>query len=160
MKVKFKLLSPLAKAPTKAHATDAGFDLVATSKSRTPDACITYGTSLAVEIPKGYVGYIFPRSSLSKYDITLTNSVGVIDSGYTGEITFKFKPTLWAQQRDAEDPMLTAYIPDLDYDLESYQVGDRIGQLIIMPISDIEFEQVEELSPSERGNGGYGSTGK
>lgn len=188
MKVKFKLLSPLAKAPTKAHATDAGFDIVATSRYFDEIGNLVYGTSVAVEIPEGYVGYIFPRSSLCKYDLALTNCVGVIDSCYRGEITLKFRPSpLYADihgigkdETDyegsiTEDPMrefVTMYghqdfvrskmaLRD-PYTLNPrlYDIGDRIGQLIIMPIPDIEFEQVDVLTPSERGKGGYGSTGR
>src|SRR5690606_4362848 len=70
---------------------DAGLDLVATSKKYNEKGSIVYGTSLAFEIPKGYVGLLFPRSSNSKMDLLLSNSVGVIDSGYRGEVMFKFK---------------------------------------------------------------------
>ena len=154
MKVRIKKLNESAVIPHKAHATDAGFDLVATSFHYDENGCAVYGTGLAFEIPKGYVGLLFPRSSNAKMDLTLTNSVGVIDSGYRGEVMLKFKPSLyWGG--DAHIPMarhaLTNYI---------YEVGDRIGQLIIIPYPEIEFIESNELSDSERGTGGYGSTGK
>ncbi|MBR5414191.1 MAG: dUTP diphosphatase [Fibrobacter sp.] len=140
VKVKFKKLDPRACMPVKAHPTDAGFDLVAVSSWRESGNYV-YGTGLAVEIPEGHVGLIFPRSSISKIDLFLTNAVGVIDSHYRGEILFKFKAA--------------CRVP---YQL--YDEGERIGQLIIMPIPQVEFEEVEELSETDRGAGGYGSSGK
>ena len=86
MKVKIKRLNENAVIPAYAHVTDAGLDLTATSKNIEGNRVIIYGTGLAVEIPEGYVGLIFPRSSNSKKNLLLTNSVGVIDSGYRGEI--------------------------------------------------------------------------
>lgn len=102
---------------------------------------MVYGTGLAVEIPEGYVGLLFPRSSISKKGLTLANSVGVIDSGYRGEIMFKFAITSDRPRKNSV-----------------YEVGDRIGQLIIMPYPKIEFV-TGELTESERGVGGFGSTG-
>jgi len=94
---------------------------------------------LAVEIPFGYVGLIFPRSSIYKYDLALTNCVGVIDSGYRGEIMFKFRKTD-------------------DFFSNHYNIGDRVGQLIIMSYPTIQPIEVEELSATVRGEGGFGST--
>lgn len=141
MKVRFKKLMPEAVIPTKVHPTDAGFDLTCISVKLDADHnCVSYGTGIAMEIPDGYVGLIFPRSSVYKKDLALSNSVGVIDSCYRGEITFKFK-------------MLQPFA-------YKYEIGERIGQLIIMPYPEIEFEEADELSDSDRGTGGYGSTGK
>ena len=151
MKVRIKKLSENAVIPAKAHKTDAGFDLVATRKWYDEYGNICYGTDLAFEIPEGYVGYIFPRSSNAKKQLILSNSVGVIDSGYRGEVTFKFKPSL---ALDGEQYVTTRLRGSL------YSVGDRIGQLIIMPIPDIEFEESEELTETDRGEGGYGSSGR
>lgn len=139
MKVKIKKLHRDAVIPTYAKDGDAGLDLTAISMSYDDYGNICYGTGLAFEIPKGYVGLVFPRSSNSKKDLWLTNSVGVIDSGYRGEVTFKYR------QVDLEERI--------------YQIGDRVGQIIIMPYPNIEFEEVEELSKTKRGVGGYGSTG-
>ena len=112
-----------------------------------------YGSGVAMEIPQGYVGLVFPRSSNAKKDLILSNSVGVIDSGYRGEITFKFKQTP-QEFADASGTFVTyQYAKD-------YGLGERIGQIIIMPYPDIEFVEVEELSDSDRGDGGYGSSGK
>lgn len=146
MKVKIKKLYEDSMLPTKAHATDAGYDLYAHSKSLDDDFNVVYGSGIAMEIPKGYVGLVFPRSSNAKKDLLLSNSVGVIDSGYRGEISFKFKL--------APSRYFTYALS------KRYEIGDRIGQIIIMPYPEIEFEEVEELSESERGEGGYGSSGK
>ena len=153
MKVKIKKLHPDAVVPKYAHDTDAGLDLVATSK-KVEDGCIVYGTGLAFEIPEGYVGLIFPRSSLAKKTLTLTNSVGVIDSGYRGEVTFKFRPL-----NSAGSYRGNIIVGMSGSNFEDYNIGDRIGQMIILPYPKIEFEEVDELSESERGVGGYGSTG-
>ena len=142
MKVKIKRLNKDAVLPYKAHATDAGMDMVATSRDFDGNGNVVYGTGIAVEIPQGHVGLVFPRSSVSRQDMVLSNSVGVIDSGYRGEITFKFK-TVGSKM-----------YPDM------YHVGDRIGQLIILPYPDIHWDEVDELEDSDRGDGGYGSTGK
>lgn len=159
MKVKIKKLNPKAIIPAKAHPTDAGFDLVATSRTVDSDHNIVYGTGLAFEIPEGYVGYIFPRSSISRKEVMLTNAVGVIDSGYRGEVTFKFKFAANAYMLKCDsDEFYHSSLPCLDKKV--YDVGDRIGQLIIMPLPEIELEEADELSTSDRGTGGYGSTGK
>ena len=140
MKVKIKKLHPDAVIPSYAKPGDAGLDLTATSKVwDDKKEKVVFGTGLAVEIPEGYVGLIFPRSSICKTLMSLANSVGVIDSGYRGEIKFFFKP---------------GYRPK-----RNYEVGDRIGQLIIMPYPQIELEEVAELSETERGEGGFGSSG-
>lgn len=142
MKVKIKKLSPSAVIPRYAKIGDAGMDLTAISRSEVVGNIITYGTGLSIEIPEGYVGLIFPRSSIYKQDMYLTNCVGVIDSGYRGEIMFKYA------------------ITEVEQFANLYNVGDRVGQIIILPYPQIEFEEAEELSSTERGEGGYGSTGK
>lgn len=90
MEVRIKKLYKDSILPTKAHASDAGYDLYAHSKSYDNDGNVVYGSGVAMEIPKGYVGLIFPRSSNAKKDLILSCSVGVIDSGFRGEISFKF----------------------------------------------------------------------
>lgn len=154
MKIKIKRLSENAVLPVKAHATDAGFDLTATSCNIDENGAMVYGTGIAVEIPDGYVGFVFPRSSIAKKDIVLSNCVGVIDSGYRGEVMAKFKPTNYFNYY--ED---CGRIVERPHDGSIYGIGERIAQLIIMPIPEIEFEEAEELSDSERGIGGYGSSG-
>lgn len=163
LKVKIKKLNEDAVIPTYSQNGDAGMDLVATSKSFDTDGNVVYGTGLAFEIPKGFVGLIFPRSSNAKQQLLLSNSVGVIDSGYRGEVMLKFKSS--ASSFSLKSLFKLIFNPDAKMTLInnvkiSYNVGDRIGQIIILPYPQIEFKEVEELSETERGNGGYGSTGK
>lgn len=140
MKVKIKRLDRSAVIPKYAKDGDAGLDLTATAYKVNEKGQYIYTSDLALEIPDGYVGLLFPRSSICKKDLEMTNSVGVIDSNYRGPIKSVFNPT-------CEDP-------------EIYELGERFAQLIIIPYPKIEFEEVEELSETERGSGGYGSTGK
>ena len=147
MQVKIKKLHEGAKIPSYSKEGDAGLDFTTVEISRDNVGNITYHTGLAVEIPQGYVGLLFPRSSISKKQQFLTNCVGVIDSGYRGEIMAKFKPVMGTYDT----------ILDL-FESNEYQVGDRVVQMIILPYPQIEFEEVEELSSSERGHGGFGST--
>lgn len=146
MKLKIKKLHPNAVIPQYAKAGDAGLDLVATSLILDENNNLVYGTGLAIEIPTGYVGLIFPRSSNSKKDLILTNHVGVIDSSYRGEIIFKYKSTLCSSGQ---------YITG-----KNYEVGDKVGQLILFPYPQVTIEEVEELTETERGTNGFGSTGK
>ena len=150
MEVKIKKLHPNAVIPTYAKDGDAGMDLTAVTKSYDRDGNIVYGTGLAFEIPEGYVGLVFPRSSISSLDITMSNCVGVIDSGYRGEVTAKFKPAMLFN-REQRPIILNNRI---------YNVGERIAQLIIIPYPQITFVEADELSETERGAGGYGSSGK
>lgn len=186
MKVRIKKLNKNAVMPAKAHGTDAGFDLVATSRVFDEHGSIVYGTGLAFEIPIGYVGLLFPRSSNAKTDLILSNSVGVLDSGYRGEVMFKFKPSLVVCDKGAHGVSPIDYLGSVQTDFDTqyvtfhgrcdsypdvekgckafeprmYEIGERIGQLIIIPIPEIRFEWSDNLSESERGTGGYGSTGK
>jgi len=142
MKVLFKKLHPEAVKPKFGKPGDAGADLVATSIDLSRDGQMVYGTGLAVEIPEGMVGLVFPRSSVRNYDLSMSNSVGVIDSGYRGEImvTFNMK---WGQPGQKG----------------VYKVGDRIAQLIIIPVPLVQYKEVDELSETNRGTAGHGSTG-
>ena len=142
MKVRIKKLSENAVIPTYAKEGDAGMDLVATS-IKFDGTQITYGTGLAIEIPEGFVGLVFPRSSIRKTDLSLSNSVGVIDSGYRGEIQATFN-----QKSLSKDGQIL------------YGVGDRIMQIMIIPHPPVQFIEVNELSDTLRGEGGFGSTGK
>lgn len=162
MKVKVKKLNPAAVIPTKAHPTDAGFDLVATSCRIDDYGNVVYGTGLAFDIPEGYVGLIFPRSSICKQDLVLSNAVGVIDSHYRGEVMAKFKPALFANSYvgsflDDDKRIKARPLRCPNY---VYNVGDRIAQLIIEPIPAVEMVEADELSATDRGEGGYGSTGR
>ena len=154
MKVKIQKISPLAKIPSYAKEGDAGMDVIATSIiSDTPEQ-ITYGLGIALEIPKGFVGLVFPRSSIRKTGLQLSNSVGVIDSGYRGELQATFNK-VFGGDRFYDETKNTE-----DTSNNFYKVGDRIAQIIIIPYPPIEFDEVAELSDTERGEGGFGSTGK
>lgn len=143
MQVKFKRLSEKAVQPIRATVGSAGFDLTSTHVTTEVSECgqliLVYHTDLAIEIPEGYMGLVFPRSSISKKSLRMCNSVGVIDSDYRGEITSKFIVT-------------TDVIPSL------YREGERFAQLVIVPFMAAEFTEAEELSETERGDSGYGST--
>ena len=140
MRIKIKKLNKDAIIPKYAHYGDAAVDLVAVRQWEDDASNMCYGTGLAVEIPNGYVGLLFPRSSISKTNLRLCNSVGVIDSGYRGEIMLKFDRQGFVDS--------------------TYNVGDRIGQLMILPLPSIQFFEVEELSTSVRDIGGFGSSGR
>jgi dUTP pyrophosphatase len=146
LEIKFKKLNENAIIPSYAKPGDAGLDLTATSLERGIDeydhAQITYGTGLAVEMPYGYVGLLFPRSSIYRKKMTLTNCVGVVDSGYRGELMFKFN--INNNQGQGES---------------FYKIGDRIGQLLILPYPTIIPYEGKDLSDTERGTSGYGSSG-
>lgn len=140
LKVKIKRLNESATIPKYNHASDAGLDLTAVSLNIVdgPEfGYYEYGFGLAIEVPEGYVGLMFPRSSVSDTGMLLSNSVGVVDSGYRGELKARFK-----------------YIRNSKH----YNVGDRVAQLVIVPYPSIELEHVEELAPSDRGEKGYGSS--
>lgn len=145
IKVKVKKLHPDAKIPFYATDGSAGMDItfIKGEAYRTEDGIVhadkvKYYTGLAFEIPKGYVMLIFPRSSIAKKDISLTNCVGVIDSDYRGEVTAVFR------KHQVTNKM--------------YNNGERGCQAIVIPYPKVIFEEVEELSETERGDGGYGST--
>lgn len=144
--IRVKRLVPEAVLPKKAHASDAGFDLVATS-CKVEDGMYVYGTGLAFEIPEGYVGLVFPRSSIAKKDLILSNSVGVIDSGYRGEVMAKFhQARRMFEMGSDENP--------------AYKVGDRICQIVIVQLPEFEMVESDDLSDSDREAGGFGSTGR
>lgn len=143
MKLKIKKLSDKAVIPQYAYAGDAGLDIVATNKSY-QEGFVSYGTDLAFEIPSGHVGLLFPRSSISNKDQMLSNSVGVIDSGFRGEVTFRFKDT---------DPTINKALA------REYEIGDKIGQLLIVQLPKVDIVEVSELSESNRSTKAYGSSG-
>ena len=138
MKIKIKKLVENAIVPAYAKEGDAGMDLTAISMEYLDKEHVKYGFGIAIEIPKGFVGLVFPRSSCFKQRQILSNAVGVIDSGYRGEISAVMIGTASG----------------------GYKVGDRVAQILILHYPEIEFEESEELSTTERGEGGYGSTGK
>jgi dUTP pyrophosphatase len=139
--VKVKKLHEHAVIPSYSKVGDAGMDLTITKEIENTSFSVSYGFGIAMEIPKGYVGLIFPRSSVRNQDLILSNCVGVIDSGYRGELQATFKKTQ-------------------GLDSIKYKVGERGAQIIILPYPTIYMTEVPELSDSERGTGGFGSTGK
>ena len=145
--IKVKKLRDNAVLPVKSHSEDAGFDLTASTVEHKayPHSQVIYGTGLAISIPENHVGLLFQRSSVRKYDLSLSNAVGVLDSGYTGEVSFTFNDI-----SDGESHHTT----------KMYKVGDRIGQLIVVPLSQFNIEEVDSLEDSERGTGGFGSSGE
>lgn len=142
MQLKVKRLDKDMPMPLYAKPGDAGFDLRSTSDVEiAPQGTVMVGTGLAVEIPEGYVGLVFPRSGLASHSgVNLVNNVGVVDSGYRGEV------------------MLPLY--NAGHDLVTVARGVRCAQMIVMPFAQCEFEEAEELSDTERGDGGFGSSGR
>lgn len=141
LQVKVKKLDEKAVIPTYSVEGDACLDLTAISYRNDDKDNHIYGTGLAFEIPKGYVGLVFPRSSNRKTFVYLTNSVGVIDSGYRGEVQVTYK------SRDYNQVDMP------------YKIGDRIAQIMILPYPKIEFIESDTLSETDRGEGGFGHTG-
>ena len=139
--VKVKKLVPEAVIPSYSKVGDAGMDLTITREIENTSFSVSYGFGIAMEIPQGYVGLVFPRSSVRNQDLILSNCVGVIDSGYRGELQATFKKTN-------------------GLDSIKYKVGERGAQIIILPYPTIYMTEVPELSDTERGSGGFGSTGK
>lgn len=144
MEIKFKKLNEKAVAPAKQHASDAGFDLTCVDISTVRNECgqvlLVYHTGIAIEIPKGHVGMIFPRSSIYKKSLIQSNCVGILDENYRGEVMVVMRNT-------------TDVIPAI------YKDGDRFAQLVIVKLPEVEgFVEADELSETERGIDGFGST--
>ena len=165
MQVKFKKLNKKAVIPTKAHPTDAGFDMVAVTKTVT-DKYIEFDTGIATAIPEGHCGLIFANSRVSKYDLDLANAVGVIDSHFRSSIRFRYKYTTQPSKGILTDKtkyfrlVKNVEFVELPFHPKEFNVGDVVGQLIIIPIPDVEFVEVDELDDTDRGEGGFGSTEK
>lgn len=138
--VKVKKLHENAVVPSYSKPGDAGMDLTIAREIENTTFSVSYGFGIAMEIPYGYVGLVFPRSSVRNQDLLLSNCVGVIDSGYRGELQATFKKTN-------------------GLDSTKYNVGDRGAQIIILPYPQVFMVESDELSDTERGTGGFGSTG-
>ena len=139
--VKIRKVHPDAVIPFRAHTTDAGMDVTAISMEMTEDY-VEYDTGLQFQLPEGYAMLIFPRSSNSKKDLLLCNSVGILDAGYTGNLKLRFKLTTEG------------------YTEKIYNPGDKVGQIMIIPYPEINFIETEVFNETERGDGGFGSTAK
>ena len=142
MDIRFKKTHPDAKLPMRGSLGAAGYELYAVSKNELFGGLISYDIGLALEIPHGYVGLIFPRSSIFRSGLIITNAVSVIDEDYRGPIKIIFK-------RMTEYPLL-----------REYEVGDRICQLVVIKYEALDFVETDELSDTDRGSRGYGSTGR
>lgn len=138
--VKVKKLDEKAIIPSYSKDGDAGMDLTITREIENTSFSVSYGFGIAMEIPKGYVGLVFPRSSVRNQDLILSNCVGVIDSGYRGELQATFKKTN-------------------GIDSLKYKVGERGAQIVILPYPKIKMIESDTLSNTDRGEGGFGSTG-
>ena len=137
--MKFTKLTSTAITPKRGTEGAAGLDLYAdTDVLVSPLQSVLVGTGIAVEVPLDHVGLVFIRSSLGKAGVSLTNSVGVIDSDYRGELMLSLASTVGHYIRK----------------------GDRVAQLVIMPVVPVEMIEVDALSTTDRGAGGFGSTGK
>lgn len=142
VRVPIKILSRDAQIPHMAYNGDAGVDLRSVERIvLKPQERAMVATGLAIALPEGYAGFILPRSGLAaKHGISIVNAPGLIDSNYRGELKV----------------ILLNTDPDNSFTIE---IGDRIAQLIVMPVPTINFEQVEELTESQRGESGFGSSG-
>lgn len=169
--LKIKKLYDEVPTPTYGTSGSAGLDLTAMSRVYDKNGNVVYGTGIAVEIPEGYVGLLFPRSSITKKDIIVKNCVGVIDSDYRGEIMLKCCPTLAFMSDDWDKKNINNrygisidqdWYDDVTYIKENqhYEIGDKCCQLILVEIPKINIQIVDYLSKTERGTGGYGHTGK
>lgn len=142
IKVRIKKLHNDAVIPTHAKPGDAGYDLTAISMEYNAEKdYYCYGTGLAMEIPEGYYGAIVPRSGIRKTEAIMQNTPGTIDSGYRGEVMVTYKNR------------------DNNGHAAPFKVGERIAQIIFKKYEDVTFIESDELSETERGANGHGSTG-
>lgn len=150
----FKKLDPRAILPRYAHVGDAGMDVFALDDVTLPlNAATMVHTGIAAEIPEGYEIQVRPRSGLATKGVTVWNSPGTVDSNYRGEICviLMFLSNRLVVTSDNEDPHVNSY---------QIQSGDRIAQLVLAPVTEAEPYEVQELSATDRGTGGFGSTGR
>lgn len=142
--VRFKKLTDTAMTPTKGSACAAGFDLYADTDTDIvvePGEVVPFYTGIAVEIPDGYFGAIYPRSGLAtKYGLRLPNCVGVVDSDYRGNVGVPLR-------NDSDKPVKVI-------------AHERIAQIVIQPCPEVQFYEDDELTMTERGEGGFGSSGR
>lgn len=163
--VKILKLSPTAQIPQKAHKNDACFDVFCDRIERVSDDFFIAYLGFALEIPVGWKGVLVPRSSFTKYKWLVQNSPGQIDCDYRGELQFRFRAI--PEKVDVVDVKLPLkYGRDreisqirLKYPEFPFNVGDRIGQLYFEPVHQVDFTQIEKLTPTVRSENGFGSTG-
>lgn len=142
MQLEVRILEPSGRLPSRAHAGDAGLDLYAAQAARIgAGERAMVGTGIAIAVPPGHAGLVLPRSgNAARHGIALVNAPGLIDAGYRGEVRILLLNT------DREAPFIV-------------ETGDRIAQLLITPFAEAEPVEVEELAGTERGEGGFGSSG-
>lgn len=158
--IKIKLTDPNAVMPQRANATDAAFDVVAVSR-QINHGYVTYGLGIASEIPAGWEAKIYPRSSISNYDLVLCNGVGIIDSEFRGQWSARFSLLPNFNQGLEESGVFNPEKLTGDHFMPRlYEVGDKIAQVQFQRVPEVRLEQVDELASSARGKGGFGSTGK
>lgn len=152
MTIKFKKKDEQSKLPIKGSLQAAASDAYAHTIITREDGKVVVGLGFSTEIPRGFKGIIVPRSNLTKYNWVLNNSFGVIDSDYRGEWMAVFTPIL--SSSTSEGVLEKVYNSNFPYN-----VGDRVCQIFFDIVLDVEIEEVDELSNTERGEGGFGSTG-
>lgn len=138
--LRYRKTLPGGQAPARAHADDAGYDLTAAAVHHAANGDLVVDFGIALEIPEGYVGLIFPRSSIAKTRHQMRNHVGVIDPGYRGSVLAKFGSLL--------------------HDSPLYGVGERCAQLLIVPCCTVDWQEASSLPDTARGAGGFGSSGQ
>ncbi len=141
--LKIRLNYPDMKQPERAHVSDSGLDLTLMKVVEKRENVYFFDTGVSIETPAGYYAELFPRSSIYKYDFIMANSVGVIDAGYRGTLFMPMRYLGCGNGRAAADNL----------------VGQRIGQLILRRIEPYQIKIVSELSDTDRGGGGFGSSG-
>lgn len=153
--LKFKKTHSDSVTPIKANETDMCFDLFAIDNGKLNEMFIEYDTGIAFDIPEGYDIQVFPRSSISKYDLVLANCTGIIDNGYKDSVKCRFK-ILYSHSELMNDNLVK---PRSKEDLKLYKKGDRIAQFTLVKKVNYKLEETDSLSESERGLGGFGSSG-
>jgi dUTP pyrophosphatase len=142
VKIPLRRLDPELSLPQRAHPGDAGIDLRSAETVKIPpEGWLSVGTGVAVAIPDGHVGLVSPRSGLAaRHGIGVANGPGIVDAGYRGE--------------------LRVLLINHGGETVAIERGERIAQLVVVPMTEIEFDEVDELPPSSRGDGGFGSSGR
>lgn len=151
--LKFKKTHENATTPVKANSTDMCYDLFAVEDGKLSEMFIEYDTGIAFDIPEGYDVKVFPRSSISKYDLVLANCTGIIDNGYKDSVKCRFKVLY------SHSAMINEKLYRTISDLKLYKKGDRIAQFTLVKKVNYKLEETDSLSDSERGLGGFGSSG-
>lgn len=161
LKVRFKKLHKNAKIPQRADELCGGWDVTCTEINQISSDVVVCKLGFALEIPAGYKLTLVPRSSFTMYKWILQNSPGLGDASYRGEYQYRFRaiPDKLSEFPESNQNPWDRYI-GLCYPEFPYKEGERIGQIYLEEVIPIEFEEVEELSETDRGDGGFGSSGK